>query len=267
VVVSELADLAAGVPPRCAVLGVLGPRERWSASEALALKQHLDGGGRALVAVDPHLEAGGLAPTGLETVLVAHGARLAGAIAVDPERSPGIPLSFGTLWGYADHPVTAGFAGRRATYWFAPRVVEPVGAGVALVRTSEGGWGESDLAGLRGERASRDDADAPGPVSVAVAAEDGKTGARLVVLGSARTLTSEVIDRRLGSSDLLVASAVAWLAGRDKLAGVAAKTPEQLRLALDAGQSRRLLVFCVGVLPGLAALGGVLALWRRRRWG
>ncbi len=292
---SALPDLAAGVPPRCAALAVVGPRTAFPATDALALDAYLSRGGRVLLALDPDVPPGAtaIAPTGLETVLLGWGVRLGPAIVLDPEREPGIPFSWTTLDGYGAHPISASFQGRRATYWFAPRWIASVDApgvtAVALVSSSEGGWGETDVASLRARGAAIGDADAPGPVSVAVAAEKMPSGVapapapaaraplpaasappatpatRLVVFGSARTFTSEVIDRHLGTSDLLFASSVAWLTGRGKLVGVGAKNPEQFRLSITRAQTRRLFVLCVVGLPLLAGLVGLVFLWRRRR--
>jgi ABC-type uncharacterized transport system involved in gliding motility auxiliary subunit len=196
------------------------------------------------------------------------GVRLGPGIAVDPERQIRIALSWITDDGYGEHPIVAGFAGRRVTYWFAPRWLEPVpGEGVtatALVTTTPGGFGETSVASLRRAPPALDAADRAGPVAVAVAAERAAQGARVVVFGSARTFSSEVVDRGLGASDMLLASSVAWLTGRQKLVGVGAKTPEQVRLALGAGQARRLFVLCVVAWPALWGVAGFLW-WRRRR--
>jgi len=269
---AELADLAAGVPPRCAAVAVIGPRTTVPAAEAVALDAYLARGGRLLVAVDPDLPPGAtaIAATGLETILLSWGVRLGPAVVVDPEHEPGIPLSWTTISGYGAHPISASFLGRRATYWFAPRWVEPVAgkdvSASALVMSSDAGWGETDVGSLRGGRAAAAGAsDVPGPLSVAVAADKPAVGARVVVFGSARTFTSEVIDRHLGASDLLFSSAIAWLTGRTKLIGVGAKNPEQFRLSITRAQTRRLFVVCVGVLPLLAGLTGLAFLWRRRR--
>jgi ABC-2 type transport system permease protein len=269
---SELADLAGGVPARCAALAIVGPRNPLPAPEAIAIDRYLGGGGRLLLAVDPEIPPGGSAiqPTGLENVLPAWGVKLGGAIVLDPEHEPGIALSWTTLAGYGAHPISASFLGRRATYWFAPRWIQAVDARdvttTALVSSSADGWAESDVGALRaGRPAAVGDGDAPGPASVAVAAEKAASGTRLVVFGSARTFASEVIDRHLGASDLLFSSAIAWLTGRHKLVGVGAKNPEQFRLSITRAQTRRLFVICVLVLPLLAGGAGLGFLWRRRR--
>lgn len=266
--VETLADLAAGIPARCAAVAILGPSEALPASDAAALVAALGRGARLLVALDGQLDDGtGRAPvagatpavtmraTGLETVLAGVGIALPPAIVLDPEHDVGIPLSWGTVDGYAAHPITSGFVGRRLTVWFAPRRVEAAGEGgaVTLVRAGDAGVTVTDLARLR----EASPPGQPGPAGVAAAAET-PAGARVVVLGSARALTSEVLARDLGGVALLARSSLGWLSNRAGLTGAPPKTPEQFRVVLEAGTARRLFVICVVILPGLVA---ALAAW------
>lgn len=267
---SPLSELTGGVPSRCAVVAVFGAQVPFTTREAQALDEYLARGGRLLVGADPDLTpAGEVQAIGLEALLVRHGARLAPALVIDRERELGVPLAWGTLWGYGGHPIAAAFNGRRATIWFGPRWVEPVDAdgvtAAALVSSSADGWAETDVAALR-ERipTGPDDKDAHGPVPIAVAAEAAATGARVVVFGSARSFTTQVIDRGVGVNDALAASAVAWLTGRTKLIGVGPKTPEQFRVVMTTGQVRRLFYATVVGLPAVAA-GLLLLVWWRRR--
>ena len=136
---------------------------------------------------------------------------------------------------YPSHPLTARFGGR-LTYWPRTREVAPGAAAVPgttvreLVRTSPEGWGETDLATIRGDADLTFDAarDRKGPVSVAVAVErQGPQGAaaRLVFLGSGRL----VMNVRLAGLLLrdydadFVMSAIAWLSDRDARVGVGPK--------------------------------------------
>lgn len=271
---SELAEIAGGIPPRCAAVAVWGPRTRFSPEEVRALGDYVDGGGRLLVALEPDLAAGeeAMRPTGLEPLLAARGARPGPALVLDPRQEFGPPGPWRALGGYGSHPISAPFQLRRLTIWIGPRWIEPLevaGWRVApLLSSSEDGWGETDLAALRvGLPRAPDAKDVRGPVPIAVAAEAEAEagGGRLVVVGSARSFATEVLDLGISANDAFATSAVAWLTGRTKLIGVGAKTPEQFRLVLTASQKERLYYLCVVGLPLLVGLGGALALWRRRR--
>jgi hypothetical protein len=252
----KVSELPPGpLPSRCAVVAVASPRRAFSPAEAAAFDELLGRGGRMLVLLDADR-----AKNGLEALLERHGVRLPPAIVVDPSFETGAPLTWATLHGYGEHPISTPFVGRRATVWVKPRAVEPFEvegmSAVSLVRSSAAGWGERDLSLDRAPEAAGPD-HLPGPVSIAVASEDLKTGGRVVVFGSARSF--------VGGDTALLASTAAWLTGRTKLLGVGAKTPEQLRLVLTAAQEERVFWLCVLGLPAAAALVGALRFLRRRR--
>ena len=86
-----------------------------------------------------------------------------------------------------------------------------------------------------------------------------------MVIGSARSLSSELSGLGLGLNDLFAASALAWLTGRARTVEIGDKTPESLRLIMTAGQLRRSFVLVVVVIPLLFFAPGLVVLWRRRR--
>jgi ABC-2 type transport system permease protein len=259
------------VPARCAAVAVFGPRRPLTPTEARALADFLGRGGRLLVALDAERAAGAFLPSGLEGLLEENGVRLRGGVVVDPGAETGAPLNWATLGGYAAHPVTAGFRGRRMTVWSEPRWVEPLPlpgvSALALVSSSVSGWAETDLVDLTRAPAAPDAHDGPGPASVAVASERAASGARLVVLGSARSFTSGAVARGAAANPALVASALVWLTGHGKELAIGPKSPEQVRIVLDAGAERRLFFTCVLGVPGAAGLLALALAWRRRRRG
>ena len=298
--IEDAGDLRGGVPERCRVLVVAGPEAPLAPSSALAVVRYVEGGGRLLVAapdlpVDAEAVGAGagagegregregrgegepvrLRETGLELLLAEYGVGLPPAVVVDPQGALDLPLTWATATGYGEHPITRAFQGRRLTVWQHPRAVvyaEPDAGtpardrrGTVLVRGSPTAWGETDLAALFGGRdveAGLDDLVGVAAVAVAVEAD---RGARLVVIGSATSPSSEVIGRGLGAADALVASSVAWLAGREVSLAIGAKTPEHVRLVMSRAALRGVFGLCVVALPLLAAGLGGLLWWRRRR--
>jgi hypothetical protein len=141
-----------------------------------------------------------------------------------------------------------------------------------LVRTSAEGWGETDLATIRGEADLAFDAccDRKGPVPVAVAVTRAATPTapetRLVFLGSGRL----VMNYRLAGVTLrdydadFVLSAIGWLVDRDAQMGVRPRVAERVALSLTAGQvSWAFRLFAVA-LPLLCLAAGAWV-WTRRR--
>ncbi|HKE19494.1 MAG TPA: Gldg family protein [Kofleriaceae bacterium] len=276
--IEDAGDVRGGVPARCRVLVVAGPAAPLAPDSAIAVARFLGAGGRLLVAAPDQPPEGDGAPvvaaTGLELVLAEYGVALPAAVVVDPQGALDVPLAWATATGYGAHPITAAFQGRRLTVWQHPRAVlysdpapgSPARRGTMLVRGSPTAWGETDLASLFGGRdveAGTDDL--VGAAAVAVAVESDASHARLVVLGSATSPSSELVGRGLGAADALVASAIAWLSGRTVSLDIGAKTPEHLRLVMTPAARRGVFALCVVVLPLLAAALGGLLWWRRRR--
>ena len=268
IAVEDVGDVAGGVPARCTVLVVAGPEVPLGPEAALAVDRFLDGGGRALVAAADTPVGGGLPATGLELVLAERGVALPAAVVVDPSSELELPLAWATVTGYARHPITAAFLGRRLTVWQHPRAVaqasSPGAAFTPLVRAGPAAWAESDLDALfAGRDVAAGAGDGIGLADVAAVAESGRS--RLVVLGSATSPSSLLAGRGIGAADALVASAVAWLAGRQSALHIAARTPEHVRLIMTARERGAVFAVCVVILPLLAAGLGALLWWRRRR--
>lgn len=263
----------AGIPESCDVTVLAGPERAYSPSEAAAIEARLQRGGRVLVllgaVVDPGLDR--LARVGLEDLLGRFGVVVRDAIAFDPSRMSRRELAWAVDDGYADHPITSSFPGRR-TVWSMARALAPApGPGlssVALVETGERGWGETDLASVVRDRARlgyQAGSDLAGPIAVAVASErnDGKGGgARLVVLGSREIARN---DHDVSYNRDLLVSAIEWLARRDPLPTATAAREAELSLRLDDAELRRVFAVCVLGLPLCVLLFGLGVWWRRRR--
>jgi hypothetical protein len=133
-----------------------------------------------------------------------------------------------------------------------------------LVHAGPTGWAETDIAAVfAGADVAAGPGDGIGLTDVAAAVEDGPS--RLVVIGSASSPSSLLAGRGIGAADALVASAIAWLAGRTVALEIAARTPEHVRLIMSARDRGAVFAVCVVILPLLAAGLGGLVWWRRRR--
>ena len=285
-VLERLDRVDTGVPTHCRVLVVAGPRRVFSSDEAGQIAEFLARGGSLFLAVAEAPLAGaqgGRWTTGLELILAEYGVALPAAIAVDPEFAVDTPAQWFTTEGYGEHPVTASFHNRRLTLWLAPRVIALAGdpadrssrqamrSGVraqrsghstveqtALVRSSELGFGETDLAGLRAGRVERGPRDLAGPVTVAAAIAAPLRGTRIVVFGGAYSLSSAVTRTRAPGNELLAAAAVDWLAGKRRSPDIGAKIPQSVHLIMTRSQKSAVFALAVVVLPGLLAMLGAI---------
>jgi ABC-type uncharacterized transport system involved in gliding motility auxiliary subunit len=285
------------VPAGTDVLVIAGPRVNFVQPELDVFDHYLDGGGRMLVLLDPELDAkGGLVQTGLEPWLAKRGAAVGNDLVVDPSST--LPF-YGaeTIFVKASgtHPVVESLAQADYPVIFAlARSVKPaaVAAGLearTLLQTTADGWGETDLANLKG--VAKGDADTAGPVSVGVAigakSEEKKTptdeemeeeGAapkpaetpaadkpkwRLVVFGDSDFATNGQLTNV--GNPTLVSNAFNWLIERKSLLGIGPKKPEQVRMSLSPGELQAITWGTLLGMPGLAIAAGVLVWSRRRR--
>jgi len=249
-------DLTGDVPARCRVLAVIGPAVPLPGAAALAIDAYLAGGGRVLVALSGR-DVGGpgqprLPASGLEAVLGARGVDAGAGWVVDDDASVPVPLGFRVVDGYGDHPITAGFAGRRATVWQATRALAVRGTDATVLVAT----------GPRGHAV--DGSGATGRLPLAVAIERGP--ARLVVLASAESIAADAAGRGTGG-ELLATRAILWLAGRVQPPAAAGdQAGDRVRLVMTVGERRAVSAVVVVAWPALI-VGLIALLGRRRRAG
>lgn len=259
------------VPEECSILVVVGTERPLFDHEVELLRKALDGGRSALFLAPPQRGAQ------LGTLLAPWGVRLTETVIVDQVvrlfQGPALGLQI-LASSYGTHEITRDF--RERTVFPLARAVTADAAGkpglhaVELVQSSESSWAESDLAGVfeRGE-ARREDADLPGPVSLAVAVtgshkemnlgEEGET--RLVVFGDADFANNQFL-MQLFNRDLLL-NTMSWLGGQEELISIRPRAIRTSSAQLSPDESTRIFYLSVLVLPELLLLLGLTVWWRR----
>lgn len=250
-------DLVPAVPAGCTVVVVAGPSRPFDDDEALALQRFVREG-RGLVVAARGGAGGALPPTGLDGVLVAEGLGLPQAIAIDPvlERRE-LPGTLIVVDGYADHPVNRGFAGTRRTLWHRPRAIVAERGARPLVVATSASWGERDPA-----RPEKHADDLAGPVALAALG----AAHRVIALGAADSLTSAALRSGVSASDLWLARAIRFAAGRPE-PSIAVEDPAraQVRLIMTRGERIAVIALSVAGVPlAWLLLGGLVVWWRRR---
>lgn len=271
------------VPPDAAVVIVPGPRTDLLPPELTAIDDYLAQGGHVLVMADP-LQADGLAK-----YMAKYGVTLGQDLVVEPSpigRLLGVGPEVPLVMQYEQHPITKDMAkvmtGFPLTRSVSPAKTPPKGMTVTpLAKTSADSWGETNLDGLRrGQPASRDDKDTPGPVPVLLAvtieptpapkvagqaeADDSKKPkGRLVVLGTSTFASNQALGFQ-GNRDLFL-NIVAWLAGQEDEIAVRPKDPRLNPIFATEAQKNAILWLSIVVLPGAVMVCGIALVVRRRR--
>jgi ABC-type uncharacterized transport system involved in gliding motility auxiliary subunit len=279
------------LPGDASVIVVAGPKSAFLPPEIGALQKYAKDGGRILLMLDPVLPEPAAPPAdlGFGGFLSAYGLKLGNDIVIDPANAvPMVGPETVIANDYGVHPIVRPLSdeGLPVVLPLARSVTKPekVPEGYTesmLVDTSKDGWGETALARL--ESVKKDPEDTPGPVSIAVAVESvakdgGKKDAekkdkdakalappkpfRLVVVGNSRFAANGTIGNA-GNANFAL-NAINWLAGQERLVGIAPKTPEQASLTLTRTQVNRIGLFAIVGMPVFAIVLGVWVWYRRR---
>jgi ABC-type uncharacterized transport system involved in gliding motility auxiliary subunit len=277
------------LPDTCDATFVIGPRAAFTAEEATLLRHYVDGGGHLLLAIDPVLDGGEVRPTGLESMLRELGIRLDRTIVLEMDEQhllPSQPSPTGPFLvaSYGDHPITSAFASLDL-----PMVVNLVRSvrpsdeseATTILSASDESFAETDVALLvQSMEPHRDDQDYPGPVSLGVAlevpphemdsAEEGSPShdpshvGRVVVIGDADFLASELIATREVINYELASAILGWLTARQALIEVPARRMTSRPVQLTESDVFDLGFRVLVLLPLASVFLGIAVWWNRR---
>ncbi|MBI2568447.1 MAG: GldG family protein [Candidatus Schekmanbacteria bacterium] len=281
-----LARQEAGVPADAAVVVIAGPEKAFFENEVKSLEAYLDGGGRALIMLDPNPFYG------MEELLAKWGITVNDDMLIDVSPvgrlvgyGPTVPL----VNSYEYHDITKDF--RLMTFFPLARSIEkaektPAGVTVTtILKTSEQAWAESDRQALAANQAKFDEgADRAGPLGIVTVAtkdvgaktaetkdeaapgdqpeEAAKKVTRLVVAGDSDFASNVAFDQA-GNSDLAL-NAINWLAGEDALISIRPKEHTDPRVTLTENQIRNIFWLTVILSPLAIVIIGI-SVWVRRR--
>jgi len=256
------------VPSDCSVLVDAGPKQSLFPQEAGFIAKYLEGGGRALLLLDPETDPK------VDSVLDAWNIALGSNVVID---ASGVGRLFGTgpavplVVDYGPNPIVQNFAGTMTFFNLARTVsLKDKGKsdpeGTELLKTSARSF---TVPNLNTKEVRYDPAkDQAGPLSLGVAAErhvgtgtDTK-GARLVVIGNSAFATNQWAGLQRNGD--LFANAINWLAQDEDLISVRPKNPTNRRVILTDTQLRELGFASLFFLPGLVIICGAV-IWFRRR--
>jgi ABC-type uncharacterized transport system involved in gliding motility auxiliary subunit len=259
------------IPQDCSLLVVAGPRSDYVPQEIEAIQKYVQGGGRALILIDPAVELPNLAK-----LLADWNVTVRNDLVIDTNpvaqlfgTSPSMPL----IIKYGASPIVEPLS-RMATLFPLTRSFEiskefkaNVSA-VSLCETSGESFGVANFNPKMTEVSFRAGRDIKGPLTVAVSGTirtegENKTEGRFVAAGTSAVAANAYLGFQ-GNRDLVM-NMVNWLSADEDLISIRPKPPETQRLNMNAQQMRRVLYFGVIGLPALFVLLGATVWWRRRR--
>ena len=250
------------VPADAALVIVPGPRTDPFPPELDALDAYVRGGGKLLVMADP------FQGDGLRKYLPKYGIELGQDLVVEENpigRLFGIGPEVPIVQQYEAHPITREMGGVSTlfplTRSLAAAKTPPKGVSVvALARTSPQSWGETDRAGLERGAAKPDPQDPKGPLAVAMVATLEK--ARIVVYGTSNLAANQFLNVQ-GNRDFFL-NTVSWLAEEEDQISIRPRSARPTPVFMNSQQAQVVFLLPVVILPGLALVGGIAAVLRRR---
>ena len=267
--------LEPSIPEDAAAIVIAGPLQPVSQPEIELIRAFADAGGSLVIAADASVQT---EYSALDDPINAYltefwGIGLSDDIVIEPQ----VINSLGGLYAasvmYANQEITNDLQQRNLITIFpiarSVLVVNPEAANVfvtPLIFSSEESWGETDIESINAGSPAPDERDITGPVPLAVAAENGLTGARLVVFGDSDFLADEAISQ-YGNRDLILNS-IDWMTGQENLITLSPRLVTQ-RLMVPPNENTLLLIMIgtVCLLPGLVLVAGAVVWAMRRRQG
>jgi len=281
---------ASRIDSSCDAVFVVGPLRAFPEQEAALLERYVRAGGNLLLALDPIIDHDQVQPTGLEAMARRLGVEIDSSLVLelDPERltvppSPAGPFIVGDF-GDGDHPTVRSVAAMGTPFVVAvARGIRPKegGNGTVLMRTSERGYGETQLGELvSGSEPAPGEGDQPGPVSIAVAlqlgepepsepAEDAEdtrapvSGRRVVVIGDSDWLGDALRSPELSNVDV-AASVTGWLAAREALVAIRPRQIRAIPMAISEDDLSGIAMRVLLLMPAALLILGFSTWWSRR---
>ncbi|MEK7386248.1 MAG: GldG family protein [candidate division NC10 bacterium] len=251
------------VPADAAVVIVPGPRNDLLQPELDALDAYIDKrDGKVLVMVNP------FQGEALRKHLQKYGFALGNDLVVEANpigRLLGFEPYVLVVQQYERHPITRDLGGVMTifpmTRSIGPVTPQPKGMSFdPLARSSPQSWGETNRAELDRGVAKPDPGDPKGPLTVAAVATRDK--ARLVVYGTSTLASNQGLNLQ-GNRDFFL-NTVSWLAEEEDQISIRPKDTRQTPVFMNPNQAQVVFLLPVVVLPGVALLGGIVAVVRRR---
>jgi ABC-type uncharacterized transport system involved in gliding motility auxiliary subunit len=254
------------IPADCTVLVVGGPKRDYLPAVVEAIKKYVEGGGHALINLDPPLKVGAQIDDNeaFTKLIEGWGVKLHKDLVLDARgEQVGLGAEFPVAGDYGDHPIVRDMKAQRlATVFPIARSMESVGGTPndveMLVKTGPSAFSKEDL-----KSAAPPENRTPGERILAMAGTlaEGAKG-RFVIVGTSSWLDNGGVGLS-GNRDLFL-NMVSWLSSDEDMISIRPKDPDDRRLNMNQRQMNWMFFGSVIGLPILMLLAGISVWWGRR---
>jgi hypothetical protein len=269
------------VPADASAVCIVGPRYDFTPAEIDVLRKYWNAQGRIVVLFDPNVNAENLRRFVNEAYIFPRNDRVQRLAPMTTQATIGIVRGLTRGVFLPDSPITkrlvtanALLVGPTQSLW-----LDEAGAARAdiqlapLVEASEEYWGERFYTENDGAGVAYDDKEDTGaPVVVAASAEKGAAKdqrtdvarSRMVVVGNSAFVEDEALRQAPANTDFIISVFNRMIEGRSKLTGILPRPAGSFSLSLTDAQIRGIALYTLVVIPGAAALLGLVVGLRRR---
>ena len=264
----------AQIPEDANVLVIAGPMQPLSEAEVELIDAYLQNGGSMVVLEEPRVmtDFGDKADPLANYLSENFGVTLEEDVVVDLDANDMLNQPFVAIAAkFGTHIITEKMGGL-ATFFPTARsiTIADVSANVSqanLILTTERSWAETDMASFEDNTLQPDEGvDRFGPLTLAVAAEDLSSNAKIVVFGDAEFPLNA--NYQVYGNGTMMVNAIDWAAGQEDLISLSSGTTTERYLNLSSPYlSGFVLLGSLVLIPGLVLVAGISAWVARRKRG
>ena len=260
------------IPKECTIVVVGGPSRDYLQPEVDALKNFVEGGGRAILMLDPPLKFAKQnidENSALAGVLAGWGVTLDKDLVLDTSgvgQLYGLGPEIALVSSYSTHAIVREMKRLSAGFPIARSLEVKNGDKTTVEKlfdTSDDSFATMNLASAEIKQSA---SDKKGPLTLGAAGtfKGGAEGAagRFVVVGSSSWVTNSYL-RIAGNRDLFL-NMMNWLSADEDLISIRPKEPEDRRLNMNRNQMALVFYSSVLAIPLLILAAGISVWWKRR---
>jgi len=258
------------VPDDAKVIIVPGPQTPLQIDEVKSLEEYLNQGGSMIIMEDPRaLTKFGEKADPLALLIEKWGITFQNDIIYDPNANPPL-LVYSDPLNYGQHPITEKMRGINSRFFTSQSLSISEAKNETIItpiaQTYSEAWGETDTNSIESSQVSFDKSkDIPGPLILAVTAENPTTKGRLVIFGDSEFAANGLY--KLGNGEILINS-IDWATIQEDILNLSPK--KSITRTYNAPGSVGLIstiLLSLCVIPLLIITGGITTWYSRRKKG